>query len=256
MLKALLAHPLTKGLDIDDPRTTQLRLQIIREKSFLRQIYVEWYQSIVEALPLMDGAVLELGAGGGFMSEFIPSLITSEVFYCHNVHAVLDGRRLPFKSACLRGIVMTNVLHHLPQPQVFFAEATRCVQAGGVVSMIEPWVSSWSRIVYTHLHHEPFDAESPSWELPPSGPLSGGNDAMPWIIFQRDRTRFERDFPQWQIELIKPFMPLRYLLSGGVSMRSLVPAWSFGIAKKIESTVGAWNNQLAMFAKILIRRRD
>jgi hypothetical protein len=105
MLKALLAHPLTKGLDIDDPRTTQLRLQIIREKSFLRQIYAEWYQSIVEALPSIDGAVLELGSGGGFMSEFIPSLITSEVFYCPNVDAVLDGRRLPFKSRCLRGIV-------------------------------------------------------------------------------------------------------------------------------------------------------
>jgi hypothetical protein len=37
MLKAWLAHPLTKGLDIDDPRTTHLRLQIIQEKSFLRQ---------------------------------------------------------------------------------------------------------------------------------------------------------------------------------------------------------------------------
>jgi hypothetical protein len=65
MIKALLAHPLTKGIDLDDPRTTQLRLQIIRQKGFLRQIYAEWYTSIVEALPSNDGAVLELGAGGG-----------------------------------------------------------------------------------------------------------------------------------------------------------------------------------------------
>jgi SAM-dependent methyltransferase len=256
MIKALLAHPLTKGIDIDDPRTTQLRLKIIRQKGFLRQIYLEWYASIVEALPNTDGAVLELGSGGGFMSEFIPSLITSEVFYCANVHAVLDGRRLPFRSGCLGGIVMTNVLHHLSQPQVFFTEATRCVRAGGIVAMIEPWVSSWSRIVYTHLHHEPFDPESLSWELPPSGPLSGGNDALPWIIFERDRTRFERDFSHWRIESIEPLMPFRYLLSGGVSMRSLVPASSFLFAKKIETILAPWINQLAMFAKIVLRRLD
>lgn len=256
MIKALLSHPLTKGMDIDDPRTTQLRLQIIRQKGFLRQIYTEWYASVVEALPTKDGSVLELGSGGGFMSEFIPSLITSDVFYCANVHAVLDGRRLPFKPGCLRGIVMTNVLHHLPQPHVFFTEAMSCVRAGGVVAMIEPWVSSWSRIVYTHFHHEPFDPESLAWELPPSGPLSGGNDALPWIMFQRDRTKFEREFPQWRIESIKPLMPFRYLLSGGVSMRSLVPASSFVFAKKVETLFAPWINQLAMFAKIVLRRLD
>ena len=65
MLKSLLAHPLTKGLDIDDPKTTRLRRQIIQEKYFLRKIYEEWYQSIAASLPGGEGAVLELGSGGG-----------------------------------------------------------------------------------------------------------------------------------------------------------------------------------------------
>ena len=83
MFKTWLAHPLTKGLDIDDPRTTHLTVrQIIQEKSFLRRIYQEWYRAIVAALPPGQGAVLELGAGGGFMSDFVPHLITSELFYC------------------------------------------------------------------------------------------------------------------------------------------------------------------------------
>lgn len=30
-------------------------------------------------------------------------------------------------------IVMTNVLHHFPQPRLFFTEATRCVRSGGVI---------------------------------------------------------------------------------------------------------------------------
>jgi SAM-dependent methyltransferase len=256
MLKTWLAHPLTRGLDIDDPRTTHLRQQIIQEKGFLRRIYQEWYREIVAALPPGQGAVLELGAGGGFMSDFIPDLITSELFYCPNIRAVLDGLRLPFVAKSLRGIVMTNVLHHLPQPGLFFAEATRCVRPGGVVTMIEPWVTPWSRFVYSRLHHEPFEPETPLWELPASGPFSGANDALPWIIFARDRTKFEREFPEWRIETIKPIMPFRYLVSGGVSLRSLTPSWSFELWRHMENVLGCWSNQLAMFAYVVLRRRD
>ena len=191
MVKTLLAHPLTRSLDIDDPRTTHLRLQIIREKIFLRKIYEEWYHAMAAVLPPGEAGVLELGAGGGFMSDFVPDLITSELFYCPNIRAVLDGSHLPFVAQSLRGIVMTDVLHHLPRPRLFFGEATRCVRPGGVVAMIEPWVSSWSRFVYSRLHHEPFQPETSSWELPTSGPLSGANDALPWIIFVRDRLKFE-----------------------------------------------------------------
>jgi SAM-dependent methyltransferase len=256
MLKSLLAHPLTRGLDIDDPQTTHLRRQIIQEKSFLRQIYQEWYLAIVAVLPPGQGAVLELGAGAGFMSDFIPDLITSELFYCPKIRAVLDGSRLPFVAQSLRGIVMTDVLHHLPQPRLFFAEATRCVRPGGVIAMIEPWVTLWSKLVYTRLHHEPFQPETPSWELPTSGPLSGANGALPWIIFARDRMKFEQEFPDWRIELIKSIMPFRYLLSGGVSLRSLAPVWSFGVWRQMENALGRWSDQLAMFAQIVLRRLD
>ena len=256
MLKTWLAHPLTRGLDIDDPRTTQLRQQIIQEKIFLKRIYQEWYRAIAATLPPSQGAVLELGAGGGFMREFVPNLITSELFFCPRIRTVLDGLHLPFADKSLRGIVMTNVLHHLPQPRLFFTEATRCVRSGGVLAMIEPWATPWSRFVYTRLHHEPFEPEAPSWELPNSGPLSSANDALPWIIFSRDRLKFEQEFPDWRIELIQPIMPFRYLLSGGVSLRSLAPAWSFKLWDRLENTLGRWNNQLAMFAQIVVRHLD
>ena len=34
---------------------------------------------------------------------------------------------------------MVNTLHHLPDVKVFLAEASRCLQPGGTISMIEPW---------------------------------------------------------------------------------------------------------------------
>jgi len=167
---------------------------------------------------------------------------------------VLDGQQLPFVDKALRGIVMTNVLHHLPRSRSFFSEAARCVRPGGVIVMIEPWVTSWSRVVYSHLHHEPFDPESPVWEFPRTGPLSGANGALPWIVFGRDRKQFEGDFPEWEVRTVRPFMPVRYLISGGLSLRSLMPGWSFGFWRVCENALGPLRSKCGMFALIVLER--
>jgi len=253
MLKTWLAHPITRGLDLDDPQTTHLRLQIIREKGFLRQIYYEWYAQVVDALPTGRGLVLELGSGAGFLADFIPDLITSEVFYCPGVRTVLDGQRLPFGDGTLRAIVMTNVLHHLAEPRHFLNEATRCVRTSGRVIAIEPWVTPWSQLIYRRLHHEPFYPEARDWGFSRSGPLSGANGALPWIIFGRDRAQFEREFPEWQIQKVKPMMPFRYLVSGGISLRSLMPGWTFGTWRWLEDALTPWMKNLAMFAQIVLQ---
>jgi SAM-dependent methyltransferase len=256
MIRSLLAHPLTRGLDIDNPSTTQLRRQIIQEKSFLRQIYQEWYVAIACTLPRNMGPVLELGSGAGFLKDFIPDLITSEVFYCPGINVVLNGMNLPFVAGSLGAIVMIDVLHHIPQPRRFFSEAARCVCLGGVVVMIEPWVTPWSRVIYSRLHHEPFQPEMKEWEISTGGPLSGANGALPYILFARDRLQFEREFPMWQMQAIKPMMPFRYLVSGGVSMRSFMPGWSFSFWRGLENTLRPIMTQLAMFAYIALQKRE
>ena len=250
-LRRLVTHPLTRGRDLDDPNTTALRRQIIQSKPFLRQIYVEWYRTLTADLPPGPGRVLELGSGAGFFRQVVAEAICSEIFLCPDITLVLDGQRMPLADASLRAIVMTDVFHHLPRARQFFAEATRCVGSGGVVAMIEPWVSAWSKLIYTRLHHEPFRPEAAEWEFPSTGPLSGANGALPWIVFQRDRAIFEREFPAWRIERVDPIMPIRYLLSGGVSMRSLLPGWMHLPVATFEHLAG---QRAAMFAHIVLRR--
>jgi hypothetical protein len=149
---------------------------------------------------------------------------------------------------------MTNVLHHIAHPERFFREASRCMRAGGIVCMVEPWVTTWSRLAYA-LHAEPFLPEASGWAAPSGGPLSGANGALPWMIFARDRQRFESEFPDWVIAEVTPLMPFRYLVSGGISLRSLMPAWSFGMWRSVERALEPWMGRLAMFAIILLRRR-
>ena len=120
--------------------------------------------------------------------------------------------------------------------------------------MIEPWVTPWSRVVYTRLHHEPFRPDAPEWEFPSTGPLSGANGALAWIVFVRDREQFAREFPEWQIHVITPGMPFRYLLSGGVALRSLMPGSTFRLWRRIESGLQPWMDTWAMFAHIVLVR--
>lgn len=253
-VRRLLEEPLTRGHDLDDPRTTELRRHIVRRKTLLRGVYRDWYAAIASALPPGADPVLELGSGAGFLQEVLPGLITSDVFPLRGLSLATDARCLPFDRGCLRAIVMTDVLHHLADPRLFFRDAARCVRAGGRVVMVEPWVTPWSRLVYGRLHHEPFEPASPRWEFPSSGPLSGANGALPWIVFSRDRGVFEREFPEWRIRSIQPMMPLRYLLSGGVSMRSLAPGWSLGAVRGLEALLSPLNRYVAMFAVIVLER--
>ena len=51
------------------------------------------------------------------------------------------------------------------------------------------------------------------------------NQALSWMVFSRDRAQFEKLFPDLKIEAAE-FLPwLAYLLSGGVTMRHLIPSF-------------------------------
>jgi SAM-dependent methyltransferase len=248
-----LSHPLTRGIDVDDPQSTVLRRRIIRDKAFLRRLYSEWYALIVGHLPADRDDVLEIGSGAGFIKEVLPQAITSEVFALDGVDRVEDATSLSFADSSLDAIVMTDVLHHIPDVSQFFAEASRTLRDEGALILIEPWRTSWSQWVYRHFHHEPFRPDADDWRLPPGGPLSMANGAMPWMVFVRDRKRFERDSPELQVQTIQPLMPIAYLASGGVSLRALVPGVAYPSVRFLERRV--LRERGAMFALIVIRRR-
>jgi SAM-dependent methyltransferase len=253
---AQLQYPSAADVSIDSPEATIERWQLIRDKIFLRRIYDEWYTLVASAIPATEKPVLELGSGAGFLSDYVDGLITSDILELPQVSRVLDAcAGLPFEDGSLRGIAMVNTLHHLPDVEAFFSEASRCLERGGAVSMIEPWNSPWSKFVYSRLHHEPFEPAVAAWAFESSGPLSSANGALPWILFNRDRTTFEQRFPDLQIHAVQPIMPIRYLLSGGVSMRPLVPSWSFTPLRAAENASTRLTRSTAMFAHIAVLRR-
>lgn len=254
-IKTFLAHPSMRHLDIDDPRTCAAVMRMIHCKPFLNKLYNEWYHAMSQWIDAeAGGRVLELGSGAGFLKAVMPDAITSEILDVSGVDIVMDGLAMPIRSTALKAIVMVDVLHHLPDAGRFFLEAARCVRASGRVIMIEPWVTPWSEIIYGHLHHEPFDKHVRDWKFPRGGPLSQANSALPWIVFSRDKDTFERQFPQWHLKSIALHTPFRYLISGGVSMRGMLPGNCFNAVAWMEKRLAPLMPCLGMFATIVLER--
>jgi len=119
--------------------------------------------------------------------------------------------------------------------------------------MIEPANTILSRFIYKNFHHESFDTEG-GWELEEKGPLSHGNGAIPWIIFCRDREKFENEYPGLRIVGIRNHTPFRYLLSGGFTLRQLVPWFMYPVIKAVEYALSPFNNLLGMFQTVELEK--
>lgn len=267
--------PETKCIkDFDDPATTLLHAEIIQKKLFLRKLYIDFYKQLEKVVSdCEEKVVVELGSGAGFIKEVISNAITSDILELPNVDKVFSALEMPFEKASVDAFFMFDVLHHIADPRAFFREALRCLKIGGKIVMIEPANTLWSRFIYKNFHHELFDTQA-KWELgsgpsrlgqaetgkagslQEAGPLSHGNGALPWIIFSRDRRIFENEFSSLRIIRMRNHTPLRYLLSGGLTLRQLVPSFTYPAIKAIEYALSPVNNLLGMFQTIELEKVD
>lgn len=250
-----LRLPETRDIeDLDDPATTLLHAEIVQRKPFLKSVYADFYRQFLQAVPDPDKKVLvELGSGGGFIKKVIGNVITSDILELATVDKVFSALSMPFEDASVDAFFMIDVLHHMTEPRAFFAEAVRCLKVSGKIVMIEPANTVWSRFIYKNFHHELFDTQAP-WELTGQSPLSDGNGAMAWIVFSRDRDVFEKEFPALRIAKMRNHTPLRYLLSGGLTLRQLVPSICYPVVKGIELILSPLARWLGMFQTIELEK--
>lgn len=253
-LRGLLENPEIRGLNVDDARTIEVHREIIRKKPLLRDAYASFYGGFVEASRRVPpGPCVEMGSGGGFLKEYLPSVITSDVLDLSHVDMVCSGESLPLGDGTVSAFFLLDVFHHIKNPRKFLSEAQRCLRPGGRLVMIEPANTAWGRFIRKTFHHEPFD-ETAGWELNGTGPVSASNLALSWIVFVRDRVRFEQEFPGLAIVRYEPHTPFLFLLSGGVSYRALVPRRLIPLVKLAEHLASPLNGYLGMHVTIEMRK--
>lgn len=240
--------------DLDSPERTIAHQRIIKEKYFLRKLYEEWYAVFTELVPqLPHGKMIELGSGGGFLKEIIPSVLCSDILELPSNDLTFSALKMPFADNEISAIFMIDTFHHIPDSKLFLAEVNRVLKNDGMLIMIEPANSLWGRFIYKNFHHEPFEPTG-NWKIPPSGPMSGANGALPWIVFERDFDEFKRSFPRLRLEKIKYHTPLMYLISGGVSFKQVFPNLSFPVFRSVDKLLTSINKQISMFTTITIKK--
>lgn len=244
-------------LDPDLPETTIRNQEIIKSKKLLRDVYEDHYRFfLANSINLPDGIRLEVGSGAGFIKEVIPDILTSDIQNLPHVDKVFSALQLPFQNDAIGSIYMINVLHHLAHPKDFFREAERCLKPGGKILLVEPANTLWGRFIYQNFHHEPFIPKARSWDLPEGGgPMSAANGAIPWIVFVRDREIFEAEFPGLTIEQLFYCHPLRYILSGGLSRKQLIPdSLSFIIDILEDKILKPFTPYLGLFMRVVVTK--
>ena len=252
----LLKLPQTKeAAACDDRSLTLLHKEILLQKGFLRKIYEDFYRDLMSNISAPQTKTLvELGSGAGFIKRLYPWVQTSDVLDLPGLDRVFDATEMPFEDNSIDGILLINVLHHIKDIERFFEEAGRVLKAGGRIVMIEPANTPWARFIYTRFHHEVFDPNA-GWQVEGGRPLLDGNDALAWIIFNRDKDIFARKFPELKLINLYHHTPIAYLLSGGFTLRQLVPAWMYGFIRAIETVCRFSNNVTGMFQTIVLEKR-
>jgi len=253
-LRERLELPEVRGIDHDAPELIEIHRRVIARKPFLKALYREHYRELARFLEgVPDGPVVELGSGGGFVKEMLPAVMTTDIHPFPHLDRVLDAERLDFADASLAALLMLNVFHHLPDPRRFLRDASRVLKPGGRLIMIEPAHTALWKHLYRLFSPEPYDAAA-DWGFSPLGRFQGANVPQAWVVFQRDRARFEAEFPELSIRALRNHTVFLYLLSGGIWYRGIVPSWSFPLFLRFERLLTPALGRLASQTTVVLEK--
>ncbi len=179
---------------------------------------------------------VELGCGCGNFKEFRPTVLATDTFVTPWCDQVVDAGKQPFGDRTVANLILIDVLHHIPCPGEFFAEAERVLVEGGRVLVFDQLITPWSGFVYGRFHHEPFDLDADLLNAPqPVSAKDYANTATATILFRRQYDEFTRRYPSLVRVHDQVCSCLAYPLTGGFQKFCLIPAWAVGALDSIEN---------------------
>jgi len=239
LLKKHLINPQLKEIDYNSSELLDIQQQILLNKPIMKKVFSEFYDkciSLENKYIHCDGLRIEIGAGISFFNKIYPDVIISDIKKHSNIDIVVDAMNMPFEDNSVKIIYAINCLHHFPYPELFFNELSRTLNHNGGAIIIEPYYGPFATLVYNNLFNtETFNKKQIEWDNSSNYIMKGANQALSYIIFKRDKLIFQKKFPQLKIVYSKPLNNwLRYLLSGGLNFKQLVPNNFNNIIKCIE----------------------
>ena len=261
-LRKFLYEPKIRDLDVDAQDILATHRSLLKSKPMLCDTFRYFYKKMVTLCDQylnVDGREIELGSGVGFMKDVRPTLETSDIRKLDSIDLIIDAQNMNLLDNSVRCIYAINVFHHLAEPEKFFEELKRVLVPGGGCILIEPHGGPASAALHKRLHKDEFFDTSMQRDWVNKeirGPLSGANQALSHIVFERDIIRFQRDHGD-ALELIHRGYctnALRYFFSGGLNFRQLMPTVASSVLRAIE-TIATPAAYYWSFHQILVIKR-
>jgi hypothetical protein len=256
----ILREPLLRNLDVESSERIAVHRAILDAKPIMKSVCREMYALCAELDKKYfsgDGQRIELGAGVSFIKDFFPNVLVTDIVPAAHLDTVLDAQNMHnISDNSVRTFFGIHCFHHFPEPRKFFSELTRTLTPGGGCVLIEPYFGPLAQLIYPRLFAtEKFDMSQPSWETPGAGAMNDANQALSYVVMFRDRTIFDREFPGLKIVHSDQLTNYpRYVLSGGLNFRSLVPDFSTPLLRLLESALSPLRRWLALHHVVVIRK--
>jgi SAM-dependent methyltransferase len=253
-----LKESLTIGMDPFSEERIAIHKTILARKRMIREVFTEFHTSMLQLTAKFlttEKFKIELGAGVYPIKNSDPSVLATDILPASHLDRVLDAQNLDLPDNSVAVLYGQNCFHHFPQPELFFKEAARVLVPGGGIVLIEPHYGFLAAMIYKRLFSvEGYDRSYPSWShLPNDLP----NQALSYICFIRDAKKFESLFPSLEVvEVIPATNWMRYLISGGLNFKQLLPNFFIPIIRLSERILSPFASQLALHTYFIIRKRS
>jgi len=232
-----------------------------QRKQVLSGVYEVWFAALLELLP-ETGRVLELGAGPGFLAGYAarhrPRLSWTSLDLIPTPWNDLagDAQRLPFRAGSASAVVAVDLIHHLARPALFFAEVARVLPAGGLLGVVEPWLSPFSHPVYRFLHEEGYRPALDPWRPFADGAGKDAFEGDSGVVTNLVRGTSESEWRALGLEPpgLRLFGGFAYLLSGGFRRLCLLPRALLPVALRVDRAARAIAPLVALRALVTWRR--
>lgn len=261
-LRTYLQEPRLIGVDLDSDEMLSIHSKVLYEKPMMKEVFSEFYDTCISLdekyFSNCKGKRVEIGAGVSFFKKKYPEIISTDIKKAENLDMVVDAQNMPFENNSIRAIYGINCFHHLPNPNLFFNELDRVLEKGCGCILIDPYYGTVAKRFYKKIFDsETFDMTQKEWVNESQGFMNGANQALSYIVFKRDKKKFEEMYPNLEIVIQKPLNNyMRYLLSGGLNFRQILPSFFSPVIKFFEFLFIPFNSIFALHHIIVIRKKN
>ena len=260
-IRTYLQEPRLIGVDPDSEEMLAIHSKVLYEKPMMRDVFAEFYDTCISFDKKYFGESkakrVEIGAGVSFFKKKYPEIISTDIKKAENLDMVVDAQNMPFENNSVRAIYGINCFHHFPNPNLFFNELERVLDKSCGCVLIDPYYGTVAKRFYKKIFDtETFDMTQKEWVNESLGFMNGANQALSYIVFVRDKKIFEEKYPNLEIVVQKPLNNyMRYLLSGGLNFRQILPSFFSPVIKFFEFIFIPLNSVFALHHIIVIRKK-